>query len=64
MKRTLKVGWNTGTVINAANVSETDGIGFKAVAVSNDSSGDTVVVGNKMEADQLAIFNWDTADNL
>ena len=61
---TLKIGWNTGTVITASTATETDGIGFKAIAVSNDSSGDTIVVGNKVEADQLAIFNWNTADNL
>ena len=61
---TAKISWNTGTVLSAAEVTETNGIGYHPTCVANDNSGDTIVAGNKVEADQLAIFNWNTADNL
>ena len=61
---TLKISWNSGNIISASSASESSGIGYHAVDLSSDNSGDTVVIGNKVEADQLAIFNWNTADNL
>ncbi|BCU96864.1 MAG: hypothetical protein CM15mV13_3280 [uncultured marine virus] len=61
---TSKISWNTGNIINSASVSETNGIGYSATVVSSDNSGDTIVAGNKVESVQLAILNWDTADNL
>ena len=61
---TSKISWNTGNIINSASVSETNGIGYAATVVSSDNSGDTIVAGNKVESVQLAIFNWNTADNL
>ena len=61
---TAKISWNTGAVLSAAEVTETNGIGYHPTCVANDNSGDTIVAGNKVEADQLAIFNWNTADNL
>ena len=59
-----KISWNTGAVLSAAEVTETSGIGYHATCVANDNSGDTLIAGNKVEADQLAIFNWNTADNI
>ena len=55
-----KVSWNTDNVITAASVKETSGIGFHPVAITNDSSADTIVVGNKVEANEIAILNFDT----
>ena len=60
----VKISWNTSSVLSAAEVSETNGIGYHATCVANDNSGDTLIAGNKVEADQLAIFNWNTADNI
>ena len=61
---TSKISWNSGNILNSAAVSETNGIGYAATVVSSDNSGDTIVAGNKVESVQLAIFNWNTADNL
>ena len=47
-----------------SEAKEDSGIGFHPTCVANDNSGDTLVAGNKVEAQQLAIFNWNTADNL
>ena len=61
---TAKISWNTNNVISTAKVSETNGIGYYPTCIAGDNSGDTIVAGNKYEADQLAIFNWNTADKL
>lgn len=60
---TSKISWNTGNVLVSSTVSENSGIGYEAITIASDNSGDTIVAGNKVESDQLAIFNWDTASN-
>ena len=61
---TAKISWNSGNILSAAEAKEDSGIGYHPTCVANDNSGDTLVAGNKVEAQQLAIFNWNTADNL
>jgi len=57
----FKVSWNTNNVLTAAYLKQDSGIGFRPTNVTNDSSGDTIIVGNKIESNEVALFDFDTA---
>ena len=57
----FKISWNTSQIITAASLDQVDGIGFKAKTVTNDNSGDTIIAGDKIESEQLAIFNFEVS---
>lgn len=61
---TSKISWNSGNIITSSTLTESSGIGYQPITIASDNSGDTIVAGNKVESDQLAIFNWDTASNV
>jgi len=59
----FKVSWNTNNVLTAAYVKQDQGIGFKPTSITNDNSGDTIIVGNKIETNEIAILDFETTDS-
>ena len=57
----FKVSWTTNNVITAAHLKQESGIGFKPTGIINDNSGDTILVGNKIESNEIGIFDFDTS---
>ena len=56
----FKVSWNTSNILTAASVKQVSGIGFQPTTISNDNSGDTIIAGNKIESNELAILNFES----
>ena len=56
----FKISWNTSNILTAASVKQVSGIGFQPTTISNDNSGDTIIAGNKIESNELAILNFES----
>tara|TARA_B100000614_G_scaffold21360_2_gene17033 strand:+ start:8762 stop:28573 length:19812 start_codon:yes stop_codon:yes gene_type:complete len=56
----FKVSWNTSNILSAASLKQDSGIGFHPTTITNDNSGDTLIAGDKIESNELAILNFES----
>ena len=57
----FKISWNTNEIITSSALKQVDGVGFQVKGITNDTSGDTIIAGDKVETNQLAILNFETS---